>query len=321
MDSEQESNQEQVDMTESAGDQETATSPQNSSSPSGDPPVSRSPLGLKERKQLNRYLKQSGVGEAELPEFLRDDVTKRSRKGKAGQIVVRRLSGIQSSPATALAQKLENDLSPGREDLIEKLQAGGGNTYVQRVAGLLQANPQFSLARCVAEAGADVVHVLDTYAKGALALKKLETVLGLYEAMPHLMRDLLRHAIDRESTCEVCFGLGKVQTRAGSKNLGRPCPRCAGSGKGWLSSDHKALAVNKILEISQLKPEKGPMVQVNQAVQVNQSGNSELMARISKAADEILYRPGGGNEASLGAQAPTDSDVVDAELLSRSEEY
>jgi hypothetical protein len=227
----------------------------------------------------------------ELPVPLQDKVTVRSRKGKAGQIVVRALSGVQKSTASQLARRLEHDLSAGREDIIEKLEASGtANQAVQRVAALLESHPQFSLARAVAEAGADVAHVLDTYAKGALALKKMETVLGIYKEMPNLMRDLMRHAIDREVTCEVCFGAKQVTGKAGGKNLTQTCPRCLGSGMATSSSEHKEFAMSKLLDMSELGPKKtGSTVNVNQAVQVNAGSSTDLLARMSRAADEVLY--------------------------------
>ena len=263
-------------------------------------------LGLKVRRTLNRKLTRSGISEEDLPLQLRDTVVKKSRKGKAGQISLRQLSGIQKSPATQLVRKLEHELSEGRDDIIEKLQASGGsNQAVLDVAALLQSNPQFSLARAIVEAGADVAHVLDHYAKGALALKKMETVLGLYREMPRLMRDIVRHAVDQETTCELCFGEGKVAGRANGKSLNTSCPRCKGSGKQVSSSEHKEFAVQKVLEMSEMLPKKsGLAVNVNQAVQVNAGGGSDVLARLSRAADEIIY----GRKESV-----VDAEVVDAE--------
>jgi len=257
---------------------------------------------------MNRVLTSSGLPEEDLPLQLRDITVKKSRKGKAGQITLRALSGVQKSPAAQLARKLEHELSTGREDIQEKLQASGtSNQAVLRVAEILGANPQFSLARAIVEAGADVAHVLDNYAKGALALKKMETVLGLYREMPNLMRDLVRHAVDRETTCEICFGEGKVTPRANGKSLSKPCPRCSGTGKAFSSSEHKALAVNKVLEMTEMLPKRQPLVNVNQAVQVNNAGGgSEILARLSKAADEILY----GRTAPAGT---VDAEVIDVE--------
>ena len=249
-------------------------------------------LGQKQRRLLNQTLTRSGVSNSDLPALFQDREIARSRKGKAGQIVVKSLSGVQRSNAAQLARRLEHDLSEGREDIIEKIQASGTqNQSLQRVAAILEARPDFSLARAIAEAGADVALVLDTFAKGALALKKMETVLGIYREMPHLMRDLARHAIDQEEDCEVCFGVGKVTAVAKGTHLTKQCPRCKGSGKKFVASPHKAMAVKELLEISEIKPKKtGLQLSVNQGVQVNAgTGGGDLLARMSKAADEVLY--------------------------------
>lgn len=263
-------------------------------------------LGLKERRALNQELRRRGLQNSDLPVPLSDHVTKKSRKGKAGQIVVRALSGVQKSTAANLARKLENELSGGRDDIIEKLEASGSaNQSIQRLAGILESQPQFSLARAIAEAGADVAVVLDTYTKGALALRKTEVVLNLYKEMPHMIRDLVRHAIDQEEDCGVCFGVGKVTAQAKGTHLTKTCPRCKGSGKSHVSSEHKEFAVRELLEVAELKPKKqGLAVNVNQGVQVNvPSGGGDLLARLSKAADEVLY-----HQATPG-------EVVDAEVV------
>lgn len=276
--------------------------PEKSLQPEGSSEAGPSLWGQKARRKLNQDLKKQGVKESELPALLQDSVIKRSRKGKAGQIVVRALSGVQNSGATALARKLENELSGGREDVLEKLQASGtSNPSIQKLVQIYESNQKFSLARAIAEAKADVAVVLDSYAKGALALKKMETVLSIYKEMPHIMRDLMRHAIDEEETCGVCFGAKVVAARAGAKKLSQTCPRCKGTGVSRSSSEHKEFAVQKVLEMSEMLPKKqGVAVNVNQAVQVNAGGNSDLLARMSKAADEVLYH------------RPT---VVDAEVV------
>lgn len=268
-------------------------------------------MGQKVRRVLNAELKKRGIPEEDLPPQLQDTVTKRSRKGKAGQIVVRALSGVQKNAASQLARRLENELSGGKEDVVEKLQASGNTSQaLARVVETLQVRPDFSLARAIAEAGADVAVVLDSYAKGALALKKLETVLELYKQMPHLMKDLMRHAVDRKSTCDVCLGLKVVQSRANGTQLSRACPRCGGEGETFESSEHKEFAANKLLEISEMLPKKGGGMAVNVGVQVNNPGGSEdLLARLSKSADEILY---GQRTVGVGEE-----EVVDAEVLAQ----
>lgn len=266
-------------------------------------------MGLKERKAFNRALRSRGIADRDLPMPIRDVVVKKSKKGKVGQISVRALTGVQNNSAAQLARKLENELSRGKEDIQEKLEASGNTSQTMaRLIEVLQNKPQFSLARAIAEAGADVAVVLDSYAKGALALKKMETVLKLYEQMPDLMRDLARHAIDREEDCEVCLAAGKVPQKAGGKNLTQICPRCKGSGKAWSTSEHKAFAVQKMLDMSEMLPKKTPMaINVNQGVQVNASGAGDLLARLSKSADEILYH----RSTSSGNLLP--GDVLDVE--------
>ena len=268
--------------------------------------------GQRVRMSLRAELMRRGVAEHTLPELLQDKEIARSKKGKTGQIVVRALTGVQKSPATSLARKLENELSPSREDLIEKLQASGNTSQTMaRLIQYLQDYPECGLARAIAETKADVGAVLDNYAKGALALKKLEVVLELYTKMPHLMRDLARHAIDPEVDCEVCLGIGLVSAKANGVNLNRTCPRCNGSKKVFSeASPHKAYAVGKLLEMSDFLPKKGsPMVQVNQAVQVNAGGQHDLLSRLSKAADEIIYGTPGGS-----ASGPNVIDVEAREV-------
>jgi hypothetical protein len=217
---------------------------------------------------------------------------------------------VVKSPAANLARKLENELSPSREDLIEKLQASGNTSATMaRLIQHLQDFPEQGLARAVAETKADVGAVLDNYAKGALALKKLEVVLELYKQMPHLMRDLARHAIDPEVDCELCLGMGMVTSKANGTTLNRECPRCRGSKKVFAEpSAHKEFAVGKLLDMSDFLPKKGgPMVQVNQAVQVNQGGTGDLLSRLSKAADEIIY---GTAKPSMASSAPIDVEFT-----------
>jgi phage FluMu protein Com len=267
-------------------------------------------LDRKARKALRSELLKRGCREDELPFPLQDVEVARSKKGKNGQIVVRALSGIVPGPATKLAQKLERDFSQSRDDLLEKLQASGNTSQtIQRLCAILEARPDVSLARAVAEAKADVGLVLEWYAKGALALKKMETVLEIYRQMPHLMRDLARHAIDAEVDCEVCLGQGKVVSRAGAGKLSQSCPRCKGTGKAFSSSEHKQFAVGKLLEMSDLMPKRGgPSVQVNQAVQVNAAQGGELLAKLSKAADEILYGAGTSSSTPVDAELTEESN-------------
>ena len=240
----------------------------------------------------------------------------KSRKSKAGQIVVREFSGVNNNAGAKLVRRFEKDLTDGREDIIEKLEAAPHlNEAHKQVLHFLKTRPKLGLARAIAEAGADAATTMDAYAKGAIALGKMETMIALYREMPRLFRDLMRHAIDSETECEVCLGQGKVPTRAGANKLGPTCPRCSGSGKQLTASEHKEFAAKQLLEMSQIMPAKGPMVaiQQNQNIQTG-GGEANLLEKFSHMADKIIYD-------SPGETAPNLKDnIVDAEVVEKKED-
>ncbi len=245
---------------------------------------------------LRHHYKKAGLTDNLLPVPLRDNEVARSRKGKLGTIRVREFSGVVANGASKLVRKFESELTEGRDDILEKLEAvPDAPATITRLVEIMKDRPKVSFARAIAEAKIDPAVALDHYAKGAVALKKLETLLLLYKEMPALFRDLMRHAIDREETCEVCLGVGQVQPRAGVNKLNKPCPRCGGSGSVVTSSKHKEFAMQKALEMSQLLPEKKPLVAVSQQ-QLNMTVQAEggLLEKMSKVADEILYTRSSG---------------------------
>jgi hypothetical protein len=232
----------------------------------------------------------TGVPEEKIPDMFIDREIARSRKGKAGQIVVHSLGGIHKNAAARTAQKFEGELTGGREDIIEKLEVAGPSTQaIERLRDFMVANPRWSFARAVAESKADLACAIDAYAKGALALNKLAVVTELYRAMPSLLRDIMRHAIDQEEDCGTCFGLGLVKHKADATKLTLRCPACRGTGKRLVSSEHKVFAMQKALELAQVLPQKQPLVAVQQNNQTFVSGEGGLLEKMSKAADEILY--------------------------------
>lgn len=247
----------------------------------------------------------TGVPENKIPDMFVDKEVARSRKGKAGQIVVHSLGGIHKNAAARTAQKFEHELTSGREDIIEKLDAAGNLTQgLERLRDYLAANPRWSFARAVAESKADLAGAIDAYARGAIALNKLATVVEMYKAMPALLRDIMRHAIDQEVDCPTCFGLGLVKSRPDAKQLTLKCPSCRGTGKQLTSSDHKVFAIQKALELARVLPEKQPLVAVQQNTQVNVSGEAGLLEKMSMAADKVLYgKP----------------EVIEAEVIKESE--
>lgn len=252
-----------------------------------------SALGQKARKVMKKRLLEGGVKKERLPAIFRDKEVARSRKGAAGQIVVKDMSGVVRNSAAKLASKFEKDLTEGREDIIEKLEMvpAEHQTQVQRkLVETMKSNPRWSFGRCVAESKANLATTLNHYALGLLALKKLESLTELYRGMPHLVRDVMHHAVDQMEACKTCFGEGLVTSRAGGKTLNRVCPRCNGQKQLRQSSNFKKEAMAHAIEIAKLKPEKGPLVAVQNNQVVNAAGaDSNLLEKMAKASDDILY--------------------------------
>jgi hypothetical protein len=260
-----------------------------------------------------------GLEERDLPAPLKDQEVARSRKGKMGQIVVREFSGISKNATSRLVKKFEKDLTEGRDDIIQKLESVETRLpdNGREVLNLLRSKRSISLARAIAEAGADASTILDAYARGAMAIGKMETMVNLYKKMPAIFRDLMRHAIDKEEACDLCLGVGKVQTRAKSNKLGPACPRCEGSGKVVTSSEHKQFAMQKALDMAQILPQKGPLVAVQQNQQTINAGGADagLLEKMSKAADELLY-----GRTTLGDSHTLEGEVIDVTPVEKEEE-
>lgn len=259
------------------------------------------------RKKIGEALVATGVPRKHLPDMFLNKEVARSRKGPAGQIVVHSLSGIHKNAASQTAQRFEK-MTLGRDDIIEKIEAAGPiSAPVERLKDLMVANPRWSFARACAEAKADLAVAIDVYAKGAIALNKLQTVVEMYKELPNLLRDLMRHAIDQEETCQTCFGVGLVKGRPDAKRLSLKCPSCRGTGMSKVVSTHKQFAMQKALELARVLPERQPLVAVQQNTQVNIPNGEGLLEKMSKTADEILY---GRRSAS----------VVDAETITKTSE-
>lgn len=242
------------------------------------------------RKKIGEALMATGVPESQLPEMFVNREIARSRKSKVGQIVVHSLTGVHKNAAARTAQRFENELTEGRNDIIEKLEAAGTiSAPVERLKDLMVANPRWSFSRACAEAKADLGIAIDAYARGAIALNKLNTVVAMYKELPNLLRDLMRHAIDQEETCATCFGVGLVKGRPDAKKLTLKCPSCRGSGQNKVASAHKQFAMQKALELARVLPEKQPLVAVQQNTNINTFGGEGLLEKMSKTADEILY--------------------------------
>lgn len=246
-------------------------------------------------KLLWKELALRNIQKRHIPPFLRNDVLHRTKKDKLGTIQVKRMTGLTNSPAVKVVRKFEEMIS-NREELAQGMLASGRNLTEEEktlIELLAKAPKNKSLATLLAEAGVRPSRVLQLFAEGAIALGKVEAAIEVSRNQPFVIKDLLRHALDKEVYCQTCVGTGTVKERANSKEEHQKCPSCEGSGIKLRSSKHKQFAMDKVLKIGKVieEPKKGGDVnvstQVGVGVQVGQTGG--FMERILKTSDEVLY--------------------------------
>lgn len=260
----------------------------------------------------------------EVPSYLSGGrAVHRSKKGKMGAIVVNRDGRLRVNGALRFVRGFADGIG-GNSQIIDALSAleekiSKGNAKVLAILKEAEEKREVkSLARAIAEAGAEPVSVVKAIIDGQMALGKMEAMAELALNQGAIMRDLLRHAMDQTDSCKGCLGYGFVPGQPQEKLVegapsNKPCPICEGSGKTLSSSKHKEWAMTKALEISELGPgaKKGVEVNVNTAIGVKVEGAaSSRLAQLAKVSDEILYQT---KKASEGAE------VVDGEILSSSE--
>lgn len=250
-------------------------------------------------------------GVKRIPKELQNSVVTRSKKDKLGKsIVVRKMSGLDSSsPAAQIIKKFEQ-MTEGREDVLEKLEALGDKLSAEEkvLCELMRTAPtQKSLARLVAEAKASPAALLTKYAQGAQALGKVQAAIEIARHQPAVVKDLLRHALDGEGLCDVCVGTGTVKRsgRPDHTQETEPCPACKGKGKTLYSSEHKQFAMTKVLEMGKMveKEPRQPMVAVQQNVGLVGAGGN-FVEKLLGASDRILY----------GQKALPPAAVIEAEV-------
>jgi hypothetical protein len=249
-----------------------------------------------------------GVEEKRLPVELRDRVIKKSRKGPIGAIVVREFSGLESSVATKTVRKFEENITGGREDICEKLEAVADELRPEQLEllKLLRVPSKKSLAHLMAEAKVEPTSIMNAYARGAVALGKVQAAIIAHNGLPTIMKDLLRHAVDGTGVCTVCVGTGKVPLRKGGKDEG-PCPMCEGVGKHFKSSEYKEFALQKLLEATRVIGTPGQtQVNVNQQVAVGGGKAAGFFEKMLETSDAILYP-----EQKKAEKA----DIVEAEVV------
>lgn len=278
----------------------TAPSPESPSTPlKRAPKLSPSRLRVekwpkRKRVQLRRALWKTGVDAALIDTLIPNRIVAKSRKGPLGAIVVRDLSGTSTSPASqavgvledVVGQEslieafaaLEEELAPKHKDLLEKMVENRG----------LVPQKRHSLARLIAETKTEPVAVMRVYAKGAEVLGKTAASILAFRELPGMVKDLVRHAVDREGVCGACWGKGRVKRKPADKVAKDLCPQCKGSGAGWEISDHKEYAMTKLLDITQMTP-KVPQVSITNQQQVAIGMKGGFMETLLHTADRILH--------------------------------
>lgn len=256
------------------------------------------------RKLWTYLTKELKVPAAKLPGLLSNPVIARSRKDKLGRLEVKAMTGLVLSRAQRVMSRFEKNLK-GREELVEKLEAAGDKVpedIREKLLPLLRApeNNNVSLPRLIAETGVSAMAVMRGYADGAALLHSAEATIDAFRNLPELVKDLGRHAIDKEIFCEICLGSGMTKRLQGQVADTIPCVACSGTGRVQVSSPHKEFAAKTLLEITKTLrgPNAAPEVNVNVGVGVKLDGKSpQFFERMVKLGDSAVY--GGGFAAPI----------------------
>jgi hypothetical protein len=221
---------------------------------------------------------------------------------------VKAFSGVVDNAAKKWLQRFEQNVG-GKDEIAAKLlvvsdQLGKGES---KLLELLLSGDQRKLPHLVAEAKSEPAALFKAYSKGAVLLGQVQAAIAAAEAMPALMKDLTRHAVEGMGVCETCVGLGKVKNQSNHEKESVPCPMCKGKGEALLPpSKHKEFAASKLLEAAQVIAQKGaPTVNVNQNVAVVNAPKGAFMERIIAATDEVVFR------GTVSKQ----NDVVEGEVI------
>lgn len=275
-------------------------------------------------KHYQKLLKATGISlsQRQLPKEFRNEIVAKSKKGRLGQIVVRRVTGLAPSQASKTMLKLQEKAGEDfREEIAEKLEAVSSSLpkEVAKLLSLLKDNNfsrKKSLARIVAEAGADPAQVIKKYAEGAIELGKLEVAIEAHQNMPAIVKDLVRHSLDKEGICKMCGGTGSlvavIKTEASSAPI--KCSTCGGTGVNLESSDHKRFAVEKLMEITEMVRSKAPQQVVNVGIQTNVGGGMSFMEKISKIGEEVVFKRS-QKPLEIEQSPPIEAEIVEKDVV------
>ena len=256
-------------------------------------------------------LKARGVSETQVPAQFRDLPVMRSRKGPAGAIVVRRMSGVVDNSASRLLKRFESNVG-GVDDIAEKLGAIPERLNAQEkvLLDLMKAKPSVrkSLSRMVAEAQAEPTQLMKKYAEGCIELGKVEAAIEAHRNLPALVKNLYKTALQEFGVCGACGGTGALHRKSSDHKESIPCSFCKATGMEG-PSKMKEFATRQLLEITkQVRGEGGVTTNVAVGVKVGSDGTGvSIFEKMMKASDEVLFR-----------RAPA-AEVVEAEVVPQEE--
>lgn len=239
----------------------------------------------------------------EIPKELQDVPVAKSRKGPAGQIVLRRMSGLANTSGKRIVDQFEQNIG-GKEKLVEVLETVKDDLNKNQLylLDLLKQGGKKTLSRLVAESGVEITGLMKQSAKGMVELGKVNAAIEAHRNLPALIKDLYTHALSGTDVCDACGGTTKLLPRPTAFKETRDCYFCKNTGKKPMS-ELKKFATEKILEVTKQIGDKGPLVSVQTGVQVNVgTTRGSIHEKIMGAADEVLYR-----------REPT--QVVEAEIV------
>jgi hypothetical protein len=174
------------------------------------------------------------------------------------------------------------DAVGGRDELIDSLAMYSLDKKQEHFLRLIcdPARANDSLVTIARDAGVAPMAILDLFrqahsAKGAaLAMARMSTKL------PQIAEDIIQKSVDSKVECPTCFGEKYIAE-------GVQCPQCIGKGEVFRPSDIDRQKM--VTEITGLQ-KKGPGVQVNTAVQVNNhNSGANMFSKYVKASDEAAY--------------------------------
>lgn len=251
------------------------------------------------RGMLRTIAKEAGL---ELPPNLRPKMAARVRS-KIGTLTVREEVGIVASPAQRIVKHFEGKLKEaGNGDAREELRSTIGaleehhltETDKKLLELLTTSTKSKSLARICVDAKMNPLRMMNLYAKGCVALKRVEAAIDASRAMPRIVKSLQAHALaEVGDICPICAGTAMIPKKRGTISVKQeevPCFECEGVGRvRKIDTKLKQFSMEKLMEVAGVV-EKTPGVQVTTNVGVKVGNSPGVFQRILDTSEAILYK-------------------------------